>query len=376
MVATKNYITSVQDTESETTLELKNLKKVFSSSEGDHIAVNNIDLEVRQGEFITLLGPSGCGKTTTLRLIAGFETPTSGEILLDQKIINSEPVNTRPMTMVFQSYALFPHMNVYDNISYGLRVKGTHKALLEKIEMVMQIMNLTGLEKRMIHQISGGQQQRVALARALVMEPRVLLFDEPLSNLDAKLRVQMRVEIRRLQKRLGITSIYVTHDQHEAMGLSDRIVVMNHGKIEQVGSPREIYQKPATSFVADFMGRSNFIKSTVISSSDSELCIELYGQSIAVAQKNHSFSVGDSVNLIVRPEAIELSTSPTKLQLEGEIRQAEFLGQHTEYEVELADGSFILAVIYNPNSTAAFYDEGEEIYIDFSTKAMHLLPVS
>ncbi len=358
-----------------TTLELKQLSKAFVSSQGSHTAVRSVDLQVKQGEFITLLGPSGCGKTTTLRLIAGFETPTSGDILLDGKVITHEPVNKRPMTMVFQSYALFPHMTVYDNICYGLRVKGVHKELSEKVEMVMQIMNLVGLEKRMPHQISGGQQQRVALARALVMEPRVLLFDEPLSNLDAKLRVQMRTEIRRLQKRLGITSIYVTHDQAEAMGLSDRIVVMNHGEIEQVGSPADIYQRPATTFVADFMGRSNFIKSTVLSSTGQELCLDLHGQTIKIPKTDHSFSVGDVVNLIVRPEAVTLSSSPTKTLLKGEIRQLEYLGPHAEYEVELPDGNIILAVMYNPLSIA-FYEEGSEVWLEIANESIHVLPAN
>jgi iron(III) transport system ATP-binding protein len=358
-----------------TTLELKQLSKAFASSQGNHTAVRSIDLKVNQGEFVTLLGPSGCGKTTTLRLIAGFETPTSGDILLDDKIITYESVNKRPMTMVFQSYALFPHMTVYDNICYGLRVKGLKRELSEKVEMVMQIMNLAGLEQRMPHQISGGQQQRVALARALVVEPRVLLFDEPLSNLDAKLRVQMRTEIRRLQKRLGITSIYVTHDQAEAMALSDRIVVMNHGKIEQVGSPADIYQKPATTFVADFMGRSNFIKSTVLSSSRQALCLDLYGQKM-ILNADATFSVGDVVNLIVRPEAVRLSSSPTKTALKGEVRQVEYLGPHVDYEVELPDGTFILAVMYNPAASKAFYEEGSEVWLEIESEALHVLPVT
>ncbi|MBE9473168.1 MAG: ABC transporter ATP-binding protein, partial [Chloroflexi bacterium] len=245
-----------------TTLVLDNLVKTFGRR-GQVRAVNRLSLEIHQGEFVTLLGPSGCGKTTTLRLIAGFEFPTSGRILLDGEVINDLPPNKRPMAMVFQNYALFPHMSVFDNISYGLKVKRQPPDLIrESVEIVMQLMNLVGLGDRMPHQLSGGQQQRVALARALVMQPRVLLFDEPLSNLDAKLRVQMRVEIRRLQQRLGITTVYVTHDQAEAMSLSDRVVVIRDGQIEQVGTPSEIYQQPASLFVADFIGRANFIEST------------------------------------------------------------------------------------------------------------------
>ncbi|NMC79785.1 MAG: ABC transporter ATP-binding protein, partial [Chloroflexi bacterium] len=224
-------------------LSLEQVTKVFEQGQNEVRAVDDISLEVRGGEFLTLLGPSGCGKTTTLRLIAGFEFPTAGRIILDGKDMVNQPPNKRPMAMVFQSYALFPHLNVFDNVAYGLRLRRMREnEIREAVEIALHMMNLVDLEKRSPNQLSGGQQQRVALARAMVMKPKLLLFDEPLSNLDAKLRAQMRTEIRHLQQRLGITSIYVTHDQVEAMSLSDRIVVMNQGHIEQVGTPEEIYQ--------------------------------------------------------------------------------------------------------------------------------------
>ena len=260
MTATsENAMTKLTDVSSETAraalattdpgrVTLRDLRKVYGDDASGTPAVRNVDLDIVPGEFITLLGPSGCGKTTTLRMIAGFETPTAGEITLDDDVINKVAPNKRPMAMVFQSYALFPHMTVFDNVAYGL-----------KVETALTSMNLGPYRDRAPHQMSGGQQQRVALARALVMRPKVLLFDEPLSNLDAKLRVQMRGEIRRLQRRLGITTIFVTHDQDEAMTMSDRIVVMNVGVIEQVDTPQEIYRHPASVFVADFIGRANFL---------------------------------------------------------------------------------------------------------------------
>ena len=239
-------------------LILDDLYKKFASrgGVGEVTAVEGVSLQIAQGELVTLLGPSGCGKTTTLRLIAGFEFPTQGRIILDGKPINDLPPHKRDMSMVFQSYAIFPHLNVSENVAYGLNVQHRPASeIKERLARVLELVGLTGYENRAPNQLSGGQQQRVALARALVMEPKVLLMDEPLSNLDAKLREQMRTEIRRIQKRLGITSVYVTHDQSEAMTLSDRICIINKGRIEQVGSPVQIYQQPANTFVADFIGR-------------------------------------------------------------------------------------------------------------------------
>ena len=235
-------------------LRIINLTKRFN----EVLAVDNISLEVADGEFVTLLGPSGCGKTTTLRTIAGFCYPDEGEIFFGDKIMNNVPPNKRNTAMCFQSYALFPHMSVWDNISFGLKMqKISQQEQKKRVLKVMGMLGIEGLEKRKPGELSGGQQQRVALARAIVTEPQVLLFDEPLSNLDAKLRVQVRVEIREMQKRLGITTIYVTHDQDEALAISDRIVVMNRGHIEQLGDPYTIYRNPETSFVAGFIGRAH-----------------------------------------------------------------------------------------------------------------------
>jgi len=244
-------------------LTLDHLTKKFparSKQTGEVTAVDDVSLEIEKGEFVTLLGPSGCGKTTTLRLIAGFEFPTSGRIILAGQRLDDVPPNRRDMAMVFQSYAIFPHLNVLENITYGLRIKKLAAAeIRRKADEVMKLTQLTGLEDRAPNQLSGGQQQRVALARALVVEPKVLLFDEPLSNLDAKLREEMRFEIRDLQKRLGITAIYVTHAQEEALVMSDRIAIIHQGKLAQLGTPEEIYERPRSRFVADFIGFLGFI---------------------------------------------------------------------------------------------------------------------
>jgi len=352
------------------TLKLQNLTRTFGK-QGEVRAVDNIDLEIRQGEFITLLGPSGCGKTTTLRLIAGFEFPTAGQVILDGKVINNIPPNKRPMSMVFQSYALFPHMSVYENVAYGLKIKRMDMELIqERVEIATQLMNLVGVADRMPHQLSGGQQQRVALARALVMQPRVFLFDEPLSNLDAKLRVHMRTEIRRLQQRLGFTSVYVTHDQAEAMSLSDRVVVMNNGKIEQVGTPAEIYTRPATVFVADFIGQANFIESKVLNISKTQITFDMFGQSLAIPSAESSFKFGESVYLVIRPEAVQFIDEGTGI--EGDVMQTDYLGSRVEYEIEI-QGRFISLTEYNPRPDQ-LKKEGDRVSLYFPADAFHILP--
>jgi iron(III) transport system ATP-binding protein len=355
-----------------TTLLLDNLVKTFGRR-AQVRAVDGISLEIHQGEFVTLLGPSGCGKTTTLRLIAGLEFPTSGRVILDGETINDLPPNKRPMAMVFQSYALFPHLSVFENISYGLKVKRRPPDLIrESVEIVMQLMNLVGLENRMPHQLSGGQQQRVSLARALVMQPKVLLFDEPLSNLDARLRVQMRVEIRRLQQRLGITTVYVTHDQAEAMSLSDRIVVIRDGRIEQVGTPTEIYQQPASLFVADFIGRANFIESAVQGYVDGRATFELLGRSLSLPARRTELAAGTQVYLVIRPEAVRVSRKETAYR--GEVKQAIYLGSTVEYEVETHE-RLISVVLHDPKQRDLF-DEGSPVFLELPADAFHVLPRS
>ncbi len=333
-------------------------------------AVKEADLQINQGELVTLLGPSGCGKTTTLRMIAGFEFPTSGRIFLDGAEINDLPPNKRNMSMVFQSYAIFPHLNVFENIAYGLNVLHLSKTEINrKVGAVLDLVELEGYEKRAPNQLSGGQQQRVALARALVMEPKVLLMDEPLSNLDAKLRESMRTEIRRIQRRLGITSVYVTHDQIEAMTLSDRVVVMNEGVIEQVGTPMEIYRSPRTRFVAGFIGRANFIEATVVHGQSGDLRVNVYGQVVRLSKVKDSFSEGKKLTLIARPEMIEVMP---KGDLAGVVRRASYLGNLVDYDIEVS-GQLLTAVDTHPGQTS-IYTEGETVGLNLLSDCIHILP--
>jgi iron(III) transport system ATP-binding protein len=358
-------------------LRLEKLTKVFGNSAEKVVAVRELSLTINPGEFVTLLGPSGCGKTTALRMIAGFETPTSGNVLLDgENLIHLTP-DKRPMGMVFQSYALFPHMTVFDNVAYGLRVKKMSSNEIKKaVGEVLDSMSLSHLANRAPNQLSGGQQQRVALARAMVVRPKVLLFDEPLSNLDAKLRAQMRIEIRNIQRRLGITSIFVTHDQDEAMSLSDRIVVMRNAVVEQVGTPDEIYRRPSSVFVADFIGRSNFL--TVESWSKSragKAKVVVGGKKLEVAAHSKALTSKNPV-LLVRPESINVvaaKSSSKKLgKGEGRVTNVVFYGNHVEYTLETQEG-VIVAVVSDP-----IYDEivtvGKVAKYSFDQKRAWLLP--
>lgn len=356
-------------------VELSGVTKAFPTAKGEFVAVDNISLATRPGEFLTLLGPSGCGKTTTLRMIAGFETPNVGNITLDgQDMIKLTP-DKRPMSMVFQSYALFPHLSVFDNVAYGLKLSRIRKDLLqERVESALASMDLVALARRAPNQLSGGQQQRVALARAMVMRPKVLLFDEPLSNLDAKLRVQMRTEIRRLQQRLGITALYVTHDQDEAMSLSDRIVVMNRGRIEQIGTPDEIYRRPASVFVADFIGSANFLATDVTSFNGDRAKVSVLGQDREVGAAPGTSSRKDHL-LLVRPESV--SVTPIEDETDeisgnnGRIISAVFYGSVIEYEVETDAGS-IVAVISDPDEKDILRP-GALVKVDFSADRGWLL---
>ncbi|GIL35047.1 ABC transporter ATP-binding protein [Phycicoccus sp. DTK01] len=356
-------------------LDLRRLRKVYGTDRSAVPAVRDIDLEIHPGEFLTLLGPSGCGKTTTLRMIAGFETPTAGDLLLDGDAITGVAPNHRPMAMVFQSYALFPHLSVFDNVAYGLRLKKLPSARVrEEVETVLTSMNLAPYADRAPHQLSGGQQQRVALARALVMRPKVLLFDEPLSNLDAKLRVQMRGEIRRLQRRLGITTIFVTHDQDEAMTMSDRIVVMNVGVIEQVDTPGEIYRHPASVFVADFIGRANFLDAAVREVGPDVAHITVLGRDWTVPR--HPGATGETVpTLLVRPESVRLRpTDATTIGgAAGRMLSSMFYGQSVEYEIETEAGN-IVASVADPHEDQTF-EPGELVDVSFEAARTWLLPV-
>jgi iron(III) transport system ATP-binding protein len=329
-------------------ITLTALTKRYGKNADDPLAVDGITLDIEPGEFITLLGPSGCGKTSTLRMIAGFEEPTSGALELDGVDVIRIPPNQRPMSMVFQSYALFPHLTVRENVSYGLKLKKVPSARLrEEVDTVLTIMNLMSYADRAPHQLSGGQQQRVALARALVMRPRILLFDEPLSNLDAKLRVQMRNEIRRLQRRLGITSIFVTHDQDEAMSLSDRIVVMNRGRIEQVDVPDTVYRRPASVFVADFIGRATFLDATIVAAPvGGRARVVALGQEFETACKD-GVTIDSDVLLMVRPESVRLSERVDVDEVHGDVGRvlnAIFHGDTVEYEIETESGTIVASV--------------------------------
>ncbi|MBE3141848.1 MAG: ABC transporter ATP-binding protein [Thermoplasmata archaeon] len=305
-------------------LRIVNLTKRFS----EVLAVDNLSLEVADGEFVTLLGPSGCGKTTTLRAIAGFCYPDEGEIFFGDKIMNNISPNKRNTAMCFQSYALFPHMSVWNNISFGLKMqKISQQEQKERVSKVMGMLGIEGLEKRKPGELSGGQQQRVALARAIVTEPQVLLFDEPLSNLDAKLRVQVRVEIREMQKRLGITTIYVTHDQDEALAISDRIVVMNRGHIEQLGDPYTIYRNPETSFVAGFIGLANIYEGTIVSRDGSRYTVEApFGKVVIVSDGQKIPEASKTVKFVWRPEDMKIYIPGAPNRVKGKILQAVFMG--------------------------------------------------
>lgn len=357
---------------SDVRLLLEGVSKKFPQrgGQGVFVAVDNVSLEIGEGEFVTLLGPSGCGKTTTLRMIAGFESPTQGRIFLDGDDVTQQPPNKRDMALVFQNYALFPHMSVFDNVAYGLETQGMRaKERQKKVNDMLEQIGLQGLGDRRPNQLSGGQQQRVALARSLVMEPRILLFDEPLSNLDAKLRVQMRSEIHRLQRRLNITSIYVTHDQTEAMALSDRVIVMNSGKIEQIGTPKDIYRTPATRFVADFIGRANFINTQIEQLNDGVATVKLFEQAYTLPLR-HTADVGASCVAMLRPEALQLVASTHAPQVT--IEQTMYLGTEVEYIVQYA-GQELTVVDNDPRKTELF-QEGQTAGISLIPEAVHLLP--
>jgi iron(III) transport system ATP-binding protein len=340
------------------TVLLDRLSKHFTSPEGATVkAVDDITLELPGGSFVTLLGPSGCGKTTTLRMIAGFEAPTTGRIMLDDRDIARLTPDRRGMGMVFQSYALFPHLTVHDNVAFGVQLQGKKGAELERtIEAALDLVNLHGLGSRRISELSGGQQQRVALARAMAIEPRVLLFDEPLSNLDAKLRVSLRSEIRRIQQALGTTSVYVTHDQAEAMALSDVVVVMNAGRIEQAGPPDEVYRRPATRFVADFIGRANFLSADVLAVAGETIDVSLLDVAMTIAA-GEGHRAGGRAIVVARPESVRVGEGDLRARVKG----STFLGSYVEYELELGGGQDNMLAIDGDWMSHGIHSPGEEI---------------
>ena len=350
-------------------VRLDHISKIYQDPKTgkDFYAVKDTSLAIEPGSFVTLLGPSGCGKTTTLRMIAGFESPDEGEIYLGEEPINELTPNKRDTAMVFQSYALLPHYNVFDNVAYGLKLRKVPKdEIKERVMKILELVELSGMEGRMTNQLSGGQQQRVALARALVIEPSVLLFDEPLSNLDAKLRVSMRTEIRRIQQEVGITAIYVTHDQSEAMALSDKIIIMNKGVVAQMGTPQEIYYHPVNEFVADFIGEANFLKGK-LTKLGGKAALDINGTPVAVTCKD-GMEVGKEYTIVLRPEAASLTENkglPCKVVLSC------FMGSYQNYHVMVGDTLVKLAE-NNPKNKRIF-NVGENCFLDFETESVHVL---
>ena len=353
-------------------LHLKNVSKLF----GEMKAVDDITLDVKEGELFFLLGPSGCGKTTCLRVIAGFYKPDTGELYFDDRLMNEIPPHKRNIGMVFQNYALWPHMSVYENVEYGLSVrKLPTNVKKEKVERILKIVQMEEYADRNPNQLSGGQQQRIALARALVIEPDILLLDEPLSNLDAKLRLMMRQEIKRIHSEAGITSIYVTHDQKEALSLADRMAVMKDGKIAQIGTPREIYNLPVSSFVADFIGETNFLKGKLKSKIDGELLIDTIIGEVQSTLTNGRFAVGDSIFCSIRPESVSVTDNPLESmsnQFEAMISNVTYLGDVEEYWLSIGDSLEINVTLHNPGRYER--QPGDKVYISFEPQDVVPLP--
>ena len=351
-------------------VRLEHISKIYKDPKTgkDFYAVKNADLEIAPGSFVTLLGPSGCGKTTTLRMIAGFESPDEGEIYLGGEPINALTPNKRDTAMVFQSYALLPHYNIFDNVAYGLKLRKLDKATIkEKVTNILKLVGLEGMEARMTNQLSGGQQQRVALARALVLEPGVLLFDEPLSNLDAKLRVSMRTEIRRIQQEAGITAIYVTHDQSEAMALSDQISIMEKGVVAQIGTPQEIYYHPASEFVADFIGEANFLRGELVEKKEDQGVVTVEGTQVAV-QGVQGIDLGRPCTLVLRPESAVLAEAG---QLPCKVIVSCFMGSYQNYHV-MVGSTLVKITDFNPKNKK-IYQVGDTAWVAFEKENVHVL---
>jgi putative spermidine/putrescine transport system ATP-binding protein len=350
-----------------------------SKSFGRNKVLRNIDLHAVEGEFLSLLGPSGCGKTTTLNIIAGFISPDSGKVVIDNEDKTKVPSHKRKLSMVFQNYSLFPHMTVFDNISFGLKMQGFDKnSIREKVRETLNMVHLTGLENRFPRQLSGGQQQRVGLARALAVRPRVLLLDEPLSNLDAKLRKAMQLELRSIQKKVKITTIYVTHDQEEALALSDRILVMNQGLIEQEGSPQDVFSEPQTEFVAEFMGVGNFFDAVVLDSSTDFSIVEINGTIQVTIKSRRSLSRQDKIRLAVRPDRVSLKLlDKNKLasnELKGKIQSQVYVGSYIRLEVTMYEG--LQMIVHMPSEKADAFQVGDYVKIDVPKEDWLVLGVS
>lgn len=336
-------------------IELKNISKSF----GEEDILENFSVEIKKHAFVTILGPSGCGKTTMLRLIGGFETPDEGEILFDGENITNIPPYKRRLNTVFQKYALFPHMNVFDNVAFGLTIKKTDKKIIkEKVSEMLKLVNLSGFEKRSVDSLSGGQQQRIAIARALVNEPEVLLLDEPLGALDLKLRQEMQLELKKIQKKLGITFIYVTHDQEEALTMSDEIIVMNNGKIQQKGTPIDIYNEPKNAFVASFIGESNIIDGVM----KEDFLVDFAGSSFECLDKG--FDKNEIVDVVIRPEDIKFDKEKGKIS--GIVNSVVFKGVHYEMIINAANYDWIV-------HSTTMEPVGTTVYLDLYPNDIHIM---
>jgi spermidine/putrescine transport system ATP-binding protein len=359
-------------------IELAGVVKEFHSRGEVVTAVAGIDLAIAEGEFFSLLGPSGCGKTTTMRMVAGFEEPTAGRVRLHGQDVTGIPPNKRDVNMVFQSYALFPHMSVFENVAFGLRRKGAARdEITRRVGEMLETVDLGGRGKRRPRELSGGQQQRVALARALVNRPRALLLDEPLGALDLKLRQAMQVELKRIQREVGITFVYVTHDQGEALTMSDRIAVMDDGAVQQLGSPREIYEHPATRFVAGFIGTSNLLSGTIAEISGGHAVIDLGEEGrIIVPLRGTPAATGATLELTVRPEKIELAGAPPApggCALRGSVTEVVYLGTSTNFTVTTKAGDGIVIFRQNSASAASEASQGDEVWLSWQSE--HSYPV-
>lgn len=357
----------VTQTLSEVVLEIKDLVKAFA---GENV-LKSISLKVKKGEFLTLLGPSGCGKTTTLRIIGGFETATSGEVMLEGKHVENSQPHQRNVNTVFQNYALFPHMNVFNNVAYGLKLKKIGKQEIKtRVENMLALVELRDYKKRKISELSGGQKQRVAIARALVNDPEILLLDEPLGALDLKLRKQMQLELKKLQEKLKITFIYVTHDQEEALNMSDRIAVMKDGVIEQIGTPKDIYERPKTKFVASFIGESNLINVEALKSSKEAMHIKLAEEEFYLPY-NTNIDTNKPVYASIRPENIRYSTKKSDSSIKGTVQEHSYVGVMIKTIIKLISGEAI--IVYDYDKKRELLKEGTEVWVSFSNEDIVLV---
>ena len=359
MEKTELIVKEAANAAGKTIIKLKDIKVAF---DGEQI-LKDLNLEIKDGEFVTLLGPSGCGKTTTLRIIAGFLEPDSGEVIFEDKCINGVPAHQRQVNTIFQRYALFPHLNVYDNIAFGLRLKKMPEAeIKQKVEEMLSIVDLKGFNRRRVESLSGGQQQRVAIARALAVDPRVLLLDEPLGALDLKLRKDMQVELKNIQQRLGITFIYVTHDQEEALSMSDKIVVMDHGEIQHIGTPEDIYNEPANAFVADFIGESNILDGIM----KKDFKVEFSGHVFDCVDKG--FNENELVDVVIRPEDVDVC-EPENGMISGTVTSVIFKGVHYEIIVDVKGFKWMI-------QSTDIQHEGDEIGILIKPDEIHIMKKS